>query len=103
MLRHVLAAVAAVLMLGAVVLALAPFEHRLMRCGAPLLGAESAVDQLPADAIAVPGCGDEGVRRLVYAAGVFVVGSTVAVVVALREVRELRGGSRPVQPTTGSP
>jgi len=78
-------AVGVVLLVGAVFLALAPFDAGASRCGAPLLGAEieAATGDQPVDTLGLPTCGDDGARRLVYAAGLFLLGSTVIATGAL--------------------
>lgn len=78
-------AVGVVLLVGAVFLALAPFDAGANRCGAPLLGAEieAATGDQPVDTLGLPTCGDDGVGRLVYAAGLFLLGSTAIATGAL--------------------
>jgi hypothetical protein len=69
-LRQGLLTATVVLMLGAVFVAVTPFDDGPVRCGSPITGA--SVQTSGSDDVLTPSnCGEKGVTRLVYATGLF--------------------------------
>jgi hypothetical protein len=69
-LRQGLLTATVVLMLGAVFVAVTPFDDGPVRCGSPLSGASVQTED-PDGVLTPSNCGDKGVTRLVYATGLF--------------------------------